>query len=222
MAAAVDDLSEGRLVLGLGAGWQEREHQMFGFDLLPLKNRFDRFEEGVEVVRLLLQQTGPQSYMGKYYQLREAELLPKPHRPAGPPILIGGNGKGRTLLLAARAADEWNGIFMLPHQFRELDQLLDARVLAAGRKPAEVRRSLMTGLVFGAEDRSLKRNLAARGNVSIIDLQQRGIIVGTPNAVIDQISALAQAGVQGIMLQWLDLDDLTGLEALGRSIIGKM
>jgi alkanesulfonate monooxygenase SsuD/methylene tetrahydromethanopterin reductase-like flavin-dependent oxidoreductase (luciferase family) len=80
----------------------------------------------------------------------------------------------------------------------------------------------MTGLVFGAEDRSLKRNLAARGNVSIIDLQQRGIIVGTPNAVIDQISALAQAGVQGIMLQWLDLDDLTGLEALGRSIIGKI
>src|SRR5512138_3845512 len=77
MASAVDDLSDGRLTLGLGAGWQEREHKMFGFDLLDVNDRFERFHEGLECVSRLLKQDGPVSYHGKYYQLEGAEILPR-------------------------------------------------------------------------------------------------------------------------------------------------
>jgi F420-dependent oxidoreductase-like protein len=106
MAAAVDDLSNRRLTLGLGAGWQEREHHLFGFDLLPMKERFDRFEEGLEVITRLLKSDQPVTFDGKYYQLRGATLLPRPTRPSGPRILIGGSGEHRTLPLVARFADE--------------------------------------------------------------------------------------------------------------------
>src|SRR5512134_2709239 len=97
MASAVDDLSNGRLVLGLGAGWQQREHGLFGFDLLEPEARFNRFKEGREVVTRLLQSDEPVMFEGQYYQLRGATLLPRPQRPGGPRILVGGNGVRRTL-----------------------------------------------------------------------------------------------------------------------------
>ena len=222
MATAVDDLSGGRLTLGLGAGWQEREHQLYGFDLLPPAERFDRFEEGVQIIRQLLQQSEPVSFAGKYFELQKAALLPRPQRPGGPPILIGGNGKGRTLRLAARYADEWNAIYLKPEEYRRLNRRLDEFILVEGREPNMVRRSMMTGLVFGADQSALDRRVAGEGNSSVDELKERGMIVGTPSAVIDQIGALADAGVQGLMLQWLDLDDLAGLEALAKTVMGKV
>ncbi|HET9914732.1 MAG TPA: LLM class flavin-dependent oxidoreductase, partial [Anaerolineales bacterium] len=108
MASAVDDLSNGRLVLGLGAGWQEREHRLFGFDLLEPEARFNRFKEGMEVVTHLLQSDEPVTLEGQYYQLRGATLLPRPQRPGGPRILIGGNGVRRTLSYVVQYASEWN------------------------------------------------------------------------------------------------------------------
>ena len=222
MAAAVDDLSGGRLTLGLGAGWQEREHQLYGFDLLPPAERFDRFEEGVQIIRQLLQQSEPVSFAGKYFELQKAALLPRPQRPGGPPILIGGNGKGRTLRLAARYADEWNAIYLKPEEYRALNRRLDEFILTEDRKPNAVKRSMMTGLVFGADQSALDRRVAGEGNSSVDERKERGMSVGTPSAVIDQIGALADAGVQGLMLQWLDLDDLAGLEALAKTVMGKV
>lgn len=222
MAAAVDDLSGGRLTLGLGAGWQEREHHKFGFDLLPIKERFDRFEEGIQVVRGLLQQADPLTFHGRYYQLMEAQVLPRTQRPGGPPIIIGGNGKGRTLTLAARYAAEWNAIFLKPDQYQTLNSDLDHKILSAGRELTAVKRSLMTGLVFGADEASLERAINSRGTASAEELRQRGVIVGTPAAVVDQIGALVSAGVQGLMLQWLDLDDLVGLEALAKTVLAQI
>ncbi|RMD74856.1 MAG: LLM class F420-dependent oxidoreductase, partial [Chloroflexi bacterium] len=125
MAAAVDDLSGGRLQLGLGAGWQEREHTMFGFDLLPVQERFHRFAEGLEVVTRLLRSETPITWIGEYYQLRDAILLPRPQRPGGPLIVIGGNGEKRTLPLTARYADEWNAVFVPPDRFAQLNAKLD-------------------------------------------------------------------------------------------------
>lgn len=222
MAAAVDDLSGGRLTLGLGAGWQEREHQLYGFDLLPPAERFDRFEEGLEIIRQMLKQNEPVSFTGKYFQLQKASLLPRPQRPGGPPILIGGNGKGRTLRLAARYASEWNAIYLKPEDYRTLNSRLDEFILAEGRKPNAVKRSMMTGLVFGADQAALDRRVASAGNSSVEEIKERGMIVGTPSAVIDQIGALADAGAQGLMLQWLDLADLAGLEALAKAVLGKV
>ena len=129
-AAALDDLSNGRLTLGLGAGWQEREHHLFGFDLLDMNERFARFEEGLECMRRLFQSKGPVTFNGRFYQLREAQILPLPVRKAGPPLLVGGNGFKRTLSLAARFANEWNANFLSPLQFEKANKHLDALLIA--------------------------------------------------------------------------------------------
>jgi len=218
MAAAVDELSNGRLTLGLGAGWQEREHQLFGFDLLDPRSRFDRFEEGLQVVTHLLKSDSATSFDGKYYQLREATLLPRPLRPGGPRILIGGTGKNRTPNLVARYADEWNSMFQTSEQFKESNARLDSALKKAGRDVKSVRRSMMTGCVFASSDSELKQKLETRGR-TLEDLHQRGIIAGTPGMVTEQFQKLESAGLERIMLQWLDLDDLAGLEELAKAVL---
>jgi len=218
MAAAVDDLSSGRLTLGLGAGWQEREHRAFGFDLLDPDQRFDRFEEGLQIVTQLLRSDLPVSQDGKYYQLREAILLPRPGRHGGPRILVGGNGRKRTLPLAARYADEWNATFMRAGEFREANRKLDELLEQAGRAPGSVRRSMMTGCIFAGSEAALKAKLEARGR-PVEKLREQGFIIGTGRAVQDDLGALEKAGLQRIMLQWLDLDDDDGLAALAEAVM---
>jgi F420-dependent oxidoreductase-like protein len=216
MASAVDDLSNGRLTLGLGAGWQEREHHLFGFDLLDVGPRFDRFEEGLQVVSKLLKGDSPVSFDGKYYQLREATLLPRPQRPGGPCILIGGNGPKRTPELIARYADEWNAVFALREELAKSNAHLDEVLKQHQRDPKTVRRSMMTGCIFGANDSSLKQKLRDR---DLKQLQKDGIVAGNANSVKEQLLALESGGLQRIMLQWLDLDDLFGLEALAKAVL---
>jgi F420-dependent oxidoreductase-like protein len=213
VARDVDDLSGGRLTLGLGAGWQEREHTHFGYDLLDVSKRFARFQEALQVVTRLLRSAEPVSFAGQYYQLHEAILLPRPKRAGGPPILIGGAGLRRTLPLVARYADEWNAVFIPAARWVELNARLDELLRAHGREPRDVRRSLMTGLVLGLDETEVQRKLDGR-NVS--ELIERGLIVGTPAEVKRQLEHLAEAGLQRVMLQWLDLDDLAGLEVLAR------
>ncbi|HUG33897.1 MAG TPA: TIGR03560 family F420-dependent LLM class oxidoreductase [Anaerolineales bacterium] len=218
MASAVDDLSGGRLTLGLGAGWQDREHQLFGFDLLDPKPRFDRFDEGMEVVTRLLLSDEPVTFEGKYYQIRGATLLPRPQRSGGPRILVGGNGGKRTMANVMRYAAEWNCNFQTMADFSRLNTLLTEMLTAAGRKPESVRRSLMTGCVFGKDDAALREKITARKR-TFDELHGRGIIVGNASQVREQLHELEQAGLQRIMLQWLDLDDLPGLEALAKAVL---
>ena len=136
MASAVDDLSNGRLVLGLGAGWQAREHTNYGWDLLDIKPRFDRFAEGLEVVTQLLNSDEPVAFNGDYYHLEDAILLPRPQRPGGPPILIGGNGPQLALPLVAKYASEWNAVYISPEGFKEKNALLDGMLVENGRSQA--------------------------------------------------------------------------------------
>ncbi|MFM8322842.1 MAG: TIGR03560 family F420-dependent LLM class oxidoreductase [Chloroflexota bacterium] len=220
MAAAVDDLSGGRLTLGVGAGWQAREHEHFGFDLLDVPARFARFEEGLEVITRLLRSDQPVDFAGDYYLLKDALLLPRPARPGGPPLLIGGNGPQRTLPLAARYADEWNAVFTPPQAFAELSARLDDLLVQRGRRPEAVRRSLMTTVLYGRDAAALQRRVEryGRGQHSPDELRRRGLLVGTAEQIAAQIEALGQAGVQRVMLQWLEMDDLDGLEAVAQAI----
>lgn len=215
MALQVDDLSNGRLRLGVGAGWQEREHAMFGYHLLDLPERFERFTEGLEVITRLLRSDAPVNFQGNYYQLHEARLLPRPQRPGSTPVVIGGNGRKLTLPLVARYADEWNGVFLTAGKYAELNQALESALREAGRDPAAVRRTLMTTLLFGRGDADLRRKLAGRDPQS---LRARGVIVAAGQQVLDSLKAYETAGAQRVMLQWLDLDDLDGLEALARTV----
>ncbi len=216
-AAAIDDLSGGRLRLGLGAGWQEREHESFGFDLLDLDGRFTRFEEGLEVVTRLLRSDEPVSFSGEFFTLKDAALLPRPARAGGPPIVIGGNGPRRTLPLAARFADEWNGVFVSPETFAERSARLDDLIRAEGRQPGDVRRTLMTRVVFGEDQASIEAQLAGADRA---DLESRGALIGGANEIRERLAAFAAVGVETIMLQWIDrMDDVAGIEALGRAVI---
>lgn len=218
MATAVDDLSAGRLKLGLGAGWQEREHKNYGFELLSFKERFLRFEEGLSVISKLFRSDDPISINGTFYQLNDVILLPRPNRKDGPEILIGGNGEKYTFPLVVEFAKEWNAIFLTPEKFREKNSLLDQLILSKGRNPTEIRRSLMTNLTYGQNQEHLQTKLNGRNPK---EMTQRGIIVGSPEQVTDKLHEYQQTGLDEIMLQWIDLEDMESLIHFSETILPK-
>ena len=214
-AAAIHGLAPGRLRFGMGAGWMEREHEEWGFDLLGLDARFQRFTEALEIVTRLLRNEGPVSFSGEFYELDGAEIVPNPVSQGLLPIVIGGNGPRRTLPLAARFADEWNGVYLSADGFRERNQLLDDLLREEGRRPEDVRRTLMTRVIFGKDEDQVSERLEGE---SADELRGKGRIVGTAEQIPAQLRELEAAGVQGVMLQWVDdLDDIEGIVALGRA-----
>lgn len=229
-AAALDDLSGGRMMLGLGAGWQEREHTVFGHELGDMSTRMARFEEGLEVLSRLLRSDDPVTFEGRFFHLRGAILLPRPQRPGGPRICVGGNGAKRTLPLAARYADVWNALYLPPDTFRERSALLDRLARDAGRDPAAIRRTMMLTLFYGEDRDALDQRLAFRH--SRADLSGKSLddivehlytagraLVGTPDTIITQIQSYAAAGVEEIMLQYFDQEDIEGLRSFARTVM---
>src|SRR5690242_20041980 len=141
-AAALDDLSGGRMILGVGAGWMEREHAMFGYALGDVPTRMD----GLAVITRLLRSDGPVTHEGPFYQLHAAELRPRPQREGGPPLLVGGSGPQRTLPLVARYADIWNAQHLTPEGVSARSAGLDALLQEAGRPAQAVKRTMSAPL----------------------------------------------------------------------------
>lgn len=228
-AAALDDLSGGRMVLGVGAGWQEREHRLFGFDLEANPVRFARLEEGLQVTTELLASDGPVEFKGRFYRIEEVTLLPRPQRHGGPPVLVGGSGPRRIPELAGRFASWWNGVFLTPELFKERVATVDAFASKSGRDPAEIKKTLMTGLFFGIDTERLSQqldplrarpDLAGRSDSDMVSLlRERGVVAGTPAQVREQLGALEDAGCQEVMLQWLELDNIEGLRDLAQAVL---
>lgn len=218
MAAAVDDLSGGRLVLGIGAGWQVREHEVFGIPFPETRTRFEMLTEYLEVVTRLLRRDEPVTFEGQHYRLHDAVLLPRPTRPGGPPLLIGGNGPQRTMRLAARFADEWNAVFVSPTRFRELSAHLDGLLHETGRESGSIKRSAMIGTLFARSPEELTGKLEERGR-SAEEIASNGLIVGTTDDWVTQLRAYSDAGVDRVMLQWLDLDDIEGIDIVAREVL---
>jgi F420-dependent oxidoreductase-like protein len=217
MAAAVDDLSGGRLVLGLGTGWQEREHKQFGVPFYDRKTRFEMLQDALEMTTRLLDSQIPVSYSGKHFTLENAILLARPQRRL--PILIGGNGQHKTLGFAANYAQEWNAVFTTPDAVSANNTRLDDLLHANGRQPRAVKRSLMHGLVYGA-DHELAGKAAALYRMTPEQARERSMFVGKGQALVDHIGRYVDAGIERFMLQWLDYDDVDGLAALANDIIG--
>jgi F420-dependent oxidoreductase-like protein len=228
MAAGVDLLSGGRLTLGLGAGWNQNEHHTFGLPFPPPKERLDRLEEGIEIIRRLLGE-GPSSFTGKHFQLAGADPRPKP---AGHlPLLIGGGGEGRTLSLVARYADEWDlSGGPNPATYQRKCERLAEHCRAIGRDPREILHSVSTAYLIGRDEvelgqraRSLQRlmpNLAgldAPG--SLAHLRADGWRVGSPADLIVDLRALAAAGADRIVLQHNDQGDDEALELLAKEVL---
>jgi alkanesulfonate monooxygenase SsuD/methylene tetrahydromethanopterin reductase-like flavin-dependent oxidoreductase (luciferase family) len=214
----VDNLAGGRLRLGLGAGWNEWEHETFGFEVLDTDRRFVRFEEGLEVVTRLLRNDEPVSFDGEFYSLRDALLMPRSPRPGGTPVVVGGNGVRRTLPLAARYADEWNAVFLKAEAFMDLNARLDGLVREAGRAPQEVRRTLMTRVIFGRTEADVDRKLDG----ALRDHLPAAILVGTTGEIVERLGQLSEAGVQRAMLQWLEVDDIDALEAMAHTVLPQL
>ena len=224
MAAAVDLLSDGRLILGVGAGWNEDEHAAFGIPLPPLRERMDRLEEGIGVIRALWA-GGPVTRDGRYYPLRGAALVPRPAQSPGPPILIGGDGEVRLLRIVAQHADEWNSHARGVEAYRAKRSKLEEHCRAVGRDPDAITRSVMTGVLIARDPAGVAER--ARWLASFLpsvaplpldrvaaQMRERGWLVGTPEAVALQLREWERAGVQRVMLQYFDLEDLGGLALL--------
>jgi F420-dependent oxidoreductase-like protein len=218
-ASAVAALSMGRLRLGLGAGWNEGEHEAFGFDLLAVKERFDRFEEGIQIIKGLTSSAEPISFEGDYYRLKDAMLSPRSPRSDGPPIVIGGNGPKRTLPLVAKYADEWNASGLNNADVAERMPLLDELLEKEGRSPDSVKRTVMTRGVVAATQDELR---AKASEDDIARIKGRDAVVGTPNEVVEILGKKAELGVQGVMLQWLNLDDISGLEVIAAQVLPQL
>ena len=230
-AAALDNLSGGRFVLGVGAGWNAGEHTMFGYALGDLPTRFARLEEGLEVLTRLLRGNGPANYAGRFFQLQDASLAPRPQRPGSPPILIGGKGPRRTLPLVARYADIWNAQGVSPAQVRERAALLDRLLAAAGRRPEEVRRTMTVPVFCGRTPAELERRMRGARRwpawevlptEQLIAVMRAQAIIGTPSEVVAQLRAYAEAGIAEVSVRWFDAEDLDGLALLATEVLPQL
>jgi len=216
-AAAIDDLSGGRLVLGLGAGWNAYEHRKFGIPFHDFPTRYRMLEEALQLTRSLLRSDGPVNYDGEFYHLNEAILLPRPARQNGPPILIGGNGPKRTLPLVAKHADEWNADALDLVTYRARRAILDEYLSEEGRAVDALKHSLMTRVIYRRTQAQLDAFLHESG-ISKDEVAAGRLIVGTAGAVVDQMAARFEAGINRIMLRWLELDDMANLELLAHDV----
>ncbi|MEX2393623.1 MAG: TIGR03560 family F420-dependent LLM class oxidoreductase [Actinomycetota bacterium] len=183
IAAAVDHISHGRLLLGVGAGWQENEHAAYGIDLGTVKERLDRFEEAIQVLRSLLSEQRA-TFTGDYYKVADAPNQPTPVQERLP-LLIGGGGEKRTMKIAARYADEWNA-WTMPDVLEHKVGVLRRHCEDIGRDPSEIRVSTQALLFLSTDEAWLASK--REGDVG------RAAVIGTPTEVIDVIGRYADAG----------------------------
>jgi F420-dependent oxidoreductase-like protein len=217
--AGVDEMSGGRVELGIGAGWFEAEHAAYGVPFPPVRERFDRLEEQLAIITGLWE-TAPGekfSYQGTHYQVTDSPALPKPLQRPRPPVIIGGHGPRRTPALAARYADEFNIAFspagVVAAQFARVREAC----AAAGRDPSALVYSTAQVICCGKDEATLSRRAASIGR-EVAELRANGL-AGSPAEVVDQIGTFAEAGAQVCYLQVLDLDDLDHLADIAAAVL---
>lgn len=217
-ASAIDELSNGRFVFGMGAGWQDREHKKFGVPFYDFPTRYSMLTEALQLTIRLLESDEPVDYAGEHFSLEDAILLPRPTRAGGPPILIGGNGPKRTLPLVAQYADEWNAVFINVETYKERRAILKDLLEKQGRPEDDMKYSLMTRVLYASTQDKLD-TLLRDNDIDAPAMKARGVIIGTGQEVIDQISAYVEAGVERFMLQWIEQDDIDRMEAMAKDIL---
>jgi F420-dependent oxidoreductase-like protein len=218
--AQVDDMSDGRVELGLGAGWFDDEHLAYGIPFPATGTRFDMLREQLEVITGLWR-TPPDSqysFEGEHYTVVGSPALPKPRQPGGPPIIIGGFGPTRTPRLAARYAHEFNLPFAPVSLFTEQKARVSAACEAIGRDPDDLVWSVALVLCCGSDQAELERRAANIGRSLDGDLRQNGA-TGSPAEVLEILADYAEAGVGRVYLQVLDLDDLDQLALVGEEVL---
>jgi F420-dependent oxidoreductase-like protein len=219
LVTTADHISGGRIELGIGAGWHQREHEAYGFQFASTRERMDVLEEQLEVV---FGNWADQrfSFPGAHYTLRDLQAQPKPVKRPRPPLIIGGGGGPRSAALAARFADEYNTPFATADEVRTRRGQIVQACGRAGREPLPI--SVMTGFVVGSDqadlrDRALR--LRQRTGIDVLGSDRSAAwIVGTVDQAADQLLALGDAGVSRVMCQHLLHDDLEAVALLGTEL----
>jgi F420-dependent oxidoreductase-like protein len=221
IVTTADHISGGRIDLGLGAGWHEREHEAYGFPFASTKERMDVLEEQLQIV---LGNWGdePFAFEGAHYTLRDLDAEPKPVQRPHPPLIIGGSGGARSAAFAARYADEYNTPFATVDDVRTRRAAVVAACEAAGREPLPF--SIMTGVIVGRDDAELRDRVGRLATVIGQDADQLlaepppAWIIATLDEATERLLALRDAGVSRVMCQQLLHDDLDAVAVLGSEL----
>jgi len=216
--AQADAMSGGRVELGMGAGWYDREHEAFGIPFPPTKDRFEMLEEQLAIVDGMWTTPAGESFTfeGKHYNVIESPALPKPAQRPRPPIILGGWGTKRTPRLAARFADEFNMPFPPVSYYREGCDHVRAACETAGRDPATMRFTAALVACVGRDDAEFERRSGAIGHKPE-DLRANAA-GGLPGEVVERIQEFAAAGAETVYLQILDLDDHDHLRLIAAEV----
>lgn len=227
--ATVDEMSAGRVELGIGTGWQPVEHEQYGFEFSSIGERFKWLEESLEIITGLWTQDRT-TVAGTRFSVTDADFFPKPVQKPHPPILIGGAGARKTPRLVARFAQEWNGILADPQIYRERRNRVVAECEKVGRDPATLTYSLMTGMVIGADHEDFDRRARLicehlTGSADYgpwIENVGKAWIVGTAEQAAERLAEYANAGCDRVMCQLHALDDLEHLDVIWNEVRPKL
>ena len=223
-AVTADHVSGGRVEVGIGAGWWEREHELYGFDLPEIGPRMEALEEQMQIVRGHWGE-GPFHFVGKHYAARELDALPKPVQQSLP-LILGAKGGPRSLRIGARWADEYNTVMSTAAEIADLRRRLDEACEKEGRDPATLPLSMMTGWLVGADredllDRASRlsqwKGQGGDGEAFIAGLRP-STILGTAEEAVEQLQELEAAGLTRIMGQHLLHRDLDAVALMGREV----
>ncbi|WP_135304970.1 LLM class flavin-dependent oxidoreductase [Haloarcula amylovorans] len=234
MATTVDILSEGRLRLGLGAGWHEEEHRAYGFDFPDIDTRIEMLEEGVQLIKAMFTEEEP-SFSGDHYTIDAALNNPKPVSDPHPPIVIGGAGP-RMLRLIARHADEWNVEISARARGKPIEfkvEKFDEYLEAEGRDPADVERSWLAHVLVREDEAAVEEAVEnifplPWGEESDMDetlddaedAREKGsMLIGTPSQVATQIERIRDLGFDKLQLMFLDFPDTQGMELFSDEVM---
>ena len=220
--AQVDQMSGGRVELGIGAGWYAQEHTAYGIPFPELGARFDNYEEQVAIIHGLWNTPDGDtfSFDGDVWQVTDSPALPKPVQPGGPPIIIGGRGKSRTPRLAARYASEFNMPFVDIATFAKQRENVQRACEAEDRDPSTMRFSIALVACVGSDDAEVERRAAAIGREPA-ELRENGV-AGTADEAAATIRRWAEAGAERVYLQVLDLADLDHLDLIADEITPRL
>ena len=217
--AQVDQMSGGRVELGLGTGWFDEEHSAYGIPFPPLGDRFTMLEEQLAIITGMWSapQGTPFSFQGSQYAVTDSPGLPKPVQRPRPPVIIGGGGPKRTPRLAAAYADEFNAAFDSVAGSQAAIERVRAAVQAAGRAESSMTYSAAQVVCCGRDEAEIKRRAAAIGREPD-ELRENGL-AGTPEEVVAKIGQFGAIGAERIYLQVLDTDDLGHLELIAAEVL---
>jgi F420-dependent oxidoreductase-like protein len=220
--AQADEMSGGRVELGLGAGWYDAEHAAYAIPFPPTGDRFAMLEEQLEIVTGLWKTPAGEQYSfaGAHHSVVDSPALPKPVQQPGPPIVIGGWGTKRTPRLAARYAAEFNMPFAPVSYFREGCDHVRAACEAIGRDPATMKFTVATVVSVGTNEDDFRRRAVASGQDP--DQMRAGAAAGTPDEVVERIREFEREGAQTVYLQYHTLDDPDHLELIGTEVLPKI